>query len=229
MSQHAWCQRQPANGVRLGVWAQSGLLRAARRRGTFSCRQQSLAPTGTRTNASQIRRARCAHNSTGPAEAGTSGTGTASNGYARADARSAAPRNGRRAVQRGQVPADRDRRGLRRRGGGCGSAAAPGIPAPARVSLTITLAGAPGEPQGHWTVRCDPAGGTHPDPAAVCKALIAAMPFAPQPPRKVCPQIIIDSKAVIITGAWYGKKVHRVVIDGGCDLALFAKLSRIFS
>jgi len=112
---------------------------------------------------------------------------------------------------------------------GCGSAAAPGIPAPARVSLTITLAGAPGEPQGHWTVRCDPAGGTHPDPAAVCKALIAAMPFAPQPPRKVCPQIIIDSKAVIITGAWYGKKVHRVVIDGGCDLALFAKLSRIFS
>jgi hypothetical protein len=111
---------------------------------------------------------------------------------------------------------------------GCGSAAAPGTPASASVSLSVTLAGAPGEPHGHWTVRCDPAGGTDPDPAAVCKALIAARPFAP-PPRKACPQIVIDSKAVIMTGTWFGRKVHRVVIDGGCDLGLFAKLSRIFN
>jgi len=112
---------------------------------------------------------------------------------------------------------------------GCGSAAAPSGPAPAKVSLTVTLTGARGEPHGHWTVRCDPAGGTHPDPAGVCKALIAARPFVPQPPRKACPQIIVDSRAVIMTGTWFGKKVHRVVIDGLCDLGLFAKLSRIFN
>ena len=27
-------------------------------------------------------------------------------------------------------------------------------------------------------------------------------------------------------GTWYGKKVHRVIIDGGCDLPIFNSLDK---
>ena len=123
---------------------------------------------------------------------------------------------------------------------GCGTAPAPGggttrpggTPAPARITLTVTLTSGPGSAARHWTLRCDPPGGTHPDPAATCKALLrlkspAGQPFAARSRHVMCPMIMMSDRQIVVTGTWNGVKVHRVIIDGGCDVALFGSMSKI--
>jgi len=125
----------------------------------------------------------------------------------------------------------------------CGSVAAPsGAPAsspsassssgaasaPAKVALTMTVhSGLAGKPK-IWTLRCDPDGGTHPNPAAACGALLRIHDlFSPPPAHRMCPMVVASAKRVTLTGTWFGKKVHRTIIDGGCDLATFSRLGQI--
>ncbi|HTW05245.1 MAG TPA: SSI family serine proteinase inhibitor [Streptosporangiaceae bacterium] len=115
----------------------------------------------------------------------------------------------------------------------CGSAAAP-IPSPSsaapKVSLSIKVTGKPGAPATHWTLRCDPAGGTHPDPAAACATLLKAKnPFGPAQKGVDCPMIMVGSKAAIVKGTYFGKHVDRTFVDGGCDLPSWAKIGQIFN
>lgn len=119
---------------------------------------------------------------------------------------------------------------------GCGVAAAPAsgagshAPKAAKSSVAITVITGPHMKTVHWTLRCDPPGGTHPDPAAACKALLAAKsPFAPRRAHMICPMILASAKQAIMTGTWLGHKVHRVVIDGGCDLGLWDALGKVFN
>ncbi|HVB45282.1 MAG TPA: SSI family serine proteinase inhibitor [Streptosporangiaceae bacterium] len=112
---------------------------------------------------------------------------------------------------------------------GCGSAAAPGTgtasPLPAKVAISFTISGAPGTAAEHGTLQCEPPGGSIADPATACNTLLALkQPFAPLPRRIVCPMIMASSRQITVTGTWFGEKVHRVVIDGGCDLTLFGTL-----
>ncbi|HEY1620622.1 MAG TPA: SSI family serine proteinase inhibitor [Streptosporangiaceae bacterium] len=113
----------------------------------------------------------------------------------------------------------------------CGSVAAPSAaPAKPKVSLTITVQGAPGKPARHWTLQCDPAGGTHPDPAAACRALKAVKdPFAPPPAGHMCPMILASAGRAIFNGTYYGVKVHRTIMDGGCYLARWSKLHQVIN
>jgi Subtilisin inhibitor-like len=116
----------------------------------------------------------------------------------------------------------------------CGSVAATGsgsssgsAPAP-KGSLNITIQGAPGTAPRHYTLRCDPAGGTHPHAAATCAALLAIKnPFGKPKPHQMCPMIMASSKRMIISGDWYGQKIHKTIQDGGCNLALFTKLNQV--
>jgi len=122
---------------------------------------------------------------------------------------------------------------------GCGLASSTGAPGTgagspptqaAKVSLTITVTNGPGSKPVHWTLRCDPAGGTHPDPARTCGMLLAVKnPFAPRPIHVMCPMIMESSRQAVVTGTWFGRPVNRVVIDGGCDLGLWSKIGPIFS
>jgi Subtilisin inhibitor-like len=102
--------------------------------------------------------------------------------------------------------------------------------APAKVSLTFQVTHGAGSPAfQHWTLHCDPAGGTHPAPAATCASLLKLKnPFAPQNKHMNCPMILRSDRRIVVTGSWFGQKVHRVVLDGGCDLGLYAKLHQIF-
>jgi hypothetical protein len=110
--------------------------------------------------------------------------------------------------------------------GGTG-ASARATPA-SKVAVTITIRIGHGMPK-RWTLRCQPAGGTHPDPAAACKALFAVKdPFAPQRHRLVCPMIMANAEQATISGTWFGHKVHRIVIDGGCDVGLWTELHTVF-
>jgi hypothetical protein len=116
----------------------------------------------------------------------------------------------------------------------CGSAAAPGASSAGstapKVSLDITVSGGHGVPSKHWTLRCDPAGGTHPDPAAACATLLKAKaPFAPAPKGIECPMIMVGSKSAIVEGTYFGQHIDTTFTEGGCNLPRWAKIGQIFN
>jgi hypothetical protein len=114
---------------------------------------------------------------------------------------------------------------------GCSAASGPGGGGPpAKVALTFVLSDGPGKPViRHWRLSCEPAGGTRPGAAVACAALLKLnKPFAPLPKGIACPMILRSDRKIVVTGTWFGTKVHRFVVDGGCDMTLFSKLDRIF-
>jgi Subtilisin inhibitor-like len=114
----------------------------------------------------------------------------------------------------------------------CGSTAAPASSAPAKpkVSLNITVQDGVGGPVKHWTLQCDPTGGTHPDPAAACRALLAVkQPFAAPASGTMCPMILASAKRAIFNGSWFGQRVDRTITDGGCYLARWTKLGQVMN
>jgi hypothetical protein len=115
----------------------------------------------------------------------------------------------------------------------CGTAATTGAakttPAHAKVTLSVTLLNGSGAGPKHWTLHCQPAGGTAPDPASACHALLnAKQPFAPVRKTMMCPMILASSQQIELSGTWFGQKVHRVVVDGECDLGFFNSLHKTF-
>ena len=122
----------------------------------------------------------------------------------------------------------------------CGSAAAPAGPAasgspsagaqPPKISLDIKVSHGPGTAVKHWTLRCQPAGGTDQDPARACRVLMHAKnPFAPLPEGIMCPMIVAGTKVATVSGTWYGKPVDVTMIQGGCWLSRWAEVGQIFN
>jgi hypothetical protein len=118
----------------------------------------------------------------------------------------------------------------------CGTKSGPGSgaasqPAPApKVSLDITVSTTPSAPTKHWTLQCDPAGGTHPNPAAACAVLLKAKnPFAPLPKGIMCPMIRVGTKTAIVKGTYFGKHIDTRLSPGGCQLAQWEKIGQIFN
>jgi Subtilisin inhibitor-like len=132
----------------------------------------------------------------------------------------------------------------------CGSTAAPGSAAPAggatpgthsastqpasttasaKIALTIVSTAPP--VSRHWTLRCDPPGGTKPDPAAACRQLIAEPSIfqVGKPKLLMCPMILADASSYVISGTWFGRSVHETVVDGGCDTSRWSELHQIFN
>jgi Subtilisin inhibitor-like len=118
----------------------------------------------------------------------------------------------------------------------CGSTAAPAgsaagaSPAAPKVSLDIKVTGAPGTAAKHWTLQCDPPGGTHPDPAKACATLLKAKtPFAPVPKGMSCPMIMVGTRTATVTGTYFGKHVDTTFVQGGCDIPRWAQIGQIFN
>jgi Subtilisin inhibitor-like len=108
------------------------------------------------------------------------------------------------------------------------SAARSGVAA--KVSLDITVTTAPGAPSKHWTLRCDPPGGSHPDPAAACAVLLKAKsPFAPPAKGIMCPMIRVGTKTAIVKGTYFGRHVDTTFAPGGCQLAQWQEIGTIFN
>jgi len=117
-------------------------------------------------------------------------------------------------------------------GPSAGTSSPSGSPAGAapKVSLSITVSSAPGSPAKHWTLTCDPVGGTHPDPAAACASLLRIRgPFVPQsqPKGLECPMILASSKVARIQGTYFGQPVNTTLRDGGCQLSRWAEFGQI--
>ena len=132
----------------------------------------------------------------------------------------------------------------------CGSAAAPGnsatsspttgksgpattgptTTATAKISLDVSFSGSPTSRAAHYTLRCDPAGGTVTDPAAACVRLMTGTSlFAPLPAHVACPMIMASAGRATVSGSYLGRPVHETIVDGGCDLSRWAKLRHVFS
>jgi Subtilisin inhibitor-like len=125
----------------------------------------------------------------------------------------------------------------------CGSMAAPGSPGTgssasgpasstqaAKASLDIQVSHGRGTAITHRTLRCQPAGGTEPDPARACRVLAGVKnPFGPLPKGIMCPMIIAGTKMAKVTGTWDGKPVNVTINDGGCWLSRWAKFGQIFN
>jgi len=103
-------------------------------------------------------------------------------------------------------------------------------PVAPKVSLDITVSTTPSAPTKHWTLQCEPTGGTHPNAAAACAVLLKAKnPFAPLPKGIMCPMIRVGTKTAIIEGTYYGKHVDTRFTPGGCDLAKWNEIAQIFN
>jgi hypothetical protein len=111
--------------------------------------------------------------------------------------------------------------------GGKGTTARSG---PANVEVTVSVlnkkgGGAPS----HWTLRCQPVGGTAPDPAAACKALFGVKKALNRLKKPMmCPMIMVSSEQIVLKGKLFGKPVNRVITDGGCDVGIFDSLKKTF-
>jgi hypothetical protein len=113
---------------------------------------------------------------------------------------------------------------------GARSPAASSASAAPKVSLNITVSSGPGSPAQHWTLTCDPVGGTHPDPAAACVSLLRVKgPFVPQKQTRglECPMILASSKEATIQGTYFGQPVDTTIRDGGCQLSRWAELGQV--
>ena len=102
----------------------------------------------------------------------------------------------------------------------------------AKVSLDIQVTGEHGAKPEHWTLQCEPAGGTHPDPQAACNALLhAKSPFTAVPDHVMCPMIPAGTtpETATVKGTWFGKHVDSIFTRGGCGMLRWQKIGQIFN
>ena len=118
---------------------------------------------------------------------------------------------------------------------GCGgTTAGPAQPDPQEPSVTASSPAASGAAdlvivvddgtgkKTTWTLTCDPAGGTHPDPDAACRALQAHGAAALPPVRKdvACTQVYGGPQKATITGTWQGRPVRSSFSRiNGCEIS----------
>ena len=116
--------------------------------------------------------------------------------------------------------------------GSSGSGASSGATAPpAKVSLSVVVTPSPGAKPEHWTLRCEPTGGSHPDAAAACGQLLKAKnPFGPIPRGFMCPMIAAGPGQASVTGTYFGKHVTGTFSQSsGCSAMRWAQLGEMFA
>ncbi len=78
-----------------------------------------------------------------------------------------------------------------------------------------------------WRLSCDPPGGTHPDPAAACRALDehGASALPPVPKDRMCTQIYGGAQKATVRGTWRGEQVFaRLSLVNGCEIGRWKAL-----
>ncbi len=111
-------------------------------------------------------------------------------------------------------------------GGGGDGGPGPGDGSPGRTTaLTIVVKDGTGGAGHTYSLECDPAGGTHPDPEAACRVLSEMRdPFAPVPPGVMCTEIYGGPQTATVTGTFRGEPVHaRFSRTDGCQIARWDK------
>jgi hypothetical protein len=93
------------------------------------------------------------------------------------------------------------------------------------TDLTITVTLDEGVAPEVWSLACDPASGSHPDPQSACDFLRAAEeagldPFAPVPDDVFCTQEYRGPATATVIGTWQGEDVDAIYsLTNGCEIA----------
>jgi hypothetical protein len=112
---------------------------------------------------------------------------------------------------------------------GCGAGRSATAGATPETQLTISFwpeGRGTGTPQ-RWTLRCDPAGGTLPRAAAVCRQLYALpKPFAPRSKSLVCTDQFGGPQQAVISGSYKGSRTWIMLgMRNGCEIARAKRLA----
>ena len=104
-----------------------------------------------------------------------------------------------------------------------------GRPAQSTSELTIVVDDGSGT-KTTWQLSCAPAGGTHPDPEAACRALAehgeTALPAVPK--DQMCTQQYGGPETATITGTWQGEPVNSTLSrKNGCEIARWDALKDV--
>ena len=99
--------------------------------------------------------------------------------------------------------------------------------AAALAALTVTVwpQGMDGASQ-RWTLRCGPAGGSHPSRATACAKLLSTPnPFRAVPKDAACTEIFGGPDVAIVTGRFRGKRVWaKFQLRDGCEIARWKRV-----
>jgi hypothetical protein len=98
------------------------------------------------------------------------------------------------------------------------TAAGHGVAEPDHLVITVTDSGSV---DGTYELTCQPAGGTHPDPAAACETLAQAeQPFVAADGKALCTFVYGGPATAVVEGTWAGEPV-RATFDrsNGCEIA----------
>jgi Subtilisin inhibitor-like len=81
-----------------------------------------------------------------------------------------------------------------------------------------------------WRLRCNPAGGTLPEPRAACRRLFAMeRPFAPVPKDVACTQIYGGPQEAIVAGTFRARRIWaRFRRNDGCQIARWNRHAFLF-
>jgi Subtilisin inhibitor-like len=81
-----------------------------------------------------------------------------------------------------------------------------------------------------WVLRCGPAGGTLPRPAAACRQLAAVQqPFAPVPDYIACVEIYGGPQVARVVGTFRGRRVWATFRrTDGCEIARWNRVRLLF-
>jgi hypothetical protein len=101
----------------------------------------------------------------------------------------------------------------------------------ARLTIAVWAQGAgEGKPVRTWTLRCRPAGGTHPSPARACRALFANLSaIRPVSAGQACRRRIAGPQEATLRGSLQGRRVRAAFNRRGtCQIARWQRLGALF-
>jgi hypothetical protein len=99
------------------------------------------------------------------------------------------------------------------------------------TALTITLIADDGVDPETYTLKCDPPGGDHPQPAEACKALAAAgaKVFEPVAKDQVCTDLYGGPQTATVKGTYKGDEVDATFArTDGCEIDRWEQLGATF-
>jgi hypothetical protein len=112
---------------------------------------------------------------------------------------------------------------------GCGKGSDAG--SSSGTSLKISVVSDEGAKPDVMTLKCDPAGGSQPQPAQACAVLAkaGARVFKPVPKSQVCSMLYGGPQTATVTGTYEGKAVDATFKrTNGCEVDRWEKLGATF-
>jgi hypothetical protein len=98
--------------------------------------------------------------------------------------------------------------------------------APTSLKITVWAEGREAGDPLRFTLRCSPAGGTVPQPAAACRKLAAmANPFAPTPKDTLCTDQYGGPQRAVVAGTHKGRRIWiALAARNGCEISRWNRL-----